>query len=478
MSKENSLLLPELREKCGVFGMITPGEDAFPYVRLGLANLQHRGQTGSGIATSDGSHLHHKSGEGYVMQTFQDDFDYRTNLPGEIAEGHTSYPTSRASKDKRVHLQPVMDEGGLVAFAHNGNLADTSKLERFMDKKGIPNNGYNDSEMMQAGVAYEMKKGAPLEEAVAKMTPHFTGSYSALFMDKSKIVAIRDPRGIRPLSIGSQNGSYAFSSETCAFSSLGISHVRDVSPGEMVILDGNRIRSEILEKGKQKLDIFELIYFARPDSELLGQSVKMVRERLGINLAREMKAKNIDADIVIGVPNSGIPSAIGFAHEADIKYDEAIIKNLYVGRTFIGDDETREANINLKLNPIRAALQDKDVIVVDDSIVRGKTSIALVKMLRRNGVRRLHLAIPSPEVLYPDFYGIDTPRQEELFAYMHKTPKERELALGVDSLTYLSYQGMIDATGLSEKMFSTSAFTGKYPIDIGKWKSKVDWSQR
>lgn len=477
-SIESSSILPqEFGEECGVFGIVTPKNNSSQYTRLGLANLQHRGQAGSGIVSADGDRLHKVTGPGLVMQTFQDEFPFDMDLPGEISAGHTRYPTSQARKSPNLHLQPITDEKMRVAFAHNGNIADTSPLESFLDEKGIDHRGLNDSEMMHAGVTYFVAKGASLGEAVQKTAPYFKGSYSALFADKNMLVAIRDPKGIRPLSIGRKNGGYAVSSETCAFNSLEIEAIRDVMPGEMAIIGKNGIHSEQLERGEQRLDIFEYIYFARPDSEIFGQSVASVRKRLGANLANEMHSQHIQADMVIGVPNSGIPSAIGFSQESGVPYDEGIVKNLYVGRTFI-EGATREEKVRLKLNPIRQILEGKDVIVVDDSIVRGTTSKALVEMLRRNGVRSLHLAIPCAEVIFPDFYGIDTPRQEELFSYKHKTAEEKRLALNVDSLNFLSYEGMIDAMRLPEEIFSTSAFSGDYPIDIGKRASEVDWARR
>ncbi len=475
MSKEHSQLLPEeVNEKCGIFGIYDPNHPVVPVMQFGLFSLQHRGQEGSGITTSDHERLTTYKKTGLVSQVFDsNDFDMNT-LPGDMAIGHNRYGTT-SIRSVEHHLQPVTSQKNLLTLAHNGNLPDTTRLETFMDENCIPNPGFNDSEMMHAAVEYYLEKGASLEEAAKEAYPLFTGAFSLLLMDKNQIVALRDSKGIRPLSLGRKNGGYVLSSETCAFDSQdNIVPLREIHPGEMVILDENGMRSEALEKGEQKLDIFEMVYFSRPDSNLMGKTVYKIREQFGRRLAQE---KRIEGDIVIGVPDSGSPAAHGYARESKIPKEEGLIKNRYVARTFINPGD-RAAEVHRKFIPITEVLRDQRIIVVDDSIVRGTTTKELVKILRNNGAREVHLVITSPPVRYPDFYGIDTPHQKDLFANKHESNEEMRLALSADSLTFLSYEGMIESTGLPEDVFSTSSFSGKYPIDIGKRKEEVVWSQR
>lgn len=489
MSKEHSPLLEnELNEKCGVFGMLSHHTNSSPYTMLGLLSLQHRGQEAAGITSSNGDKLSSHRGKGLVLQVFNEQFDFR-NLSGEISIGHTRYGTSGGKE----HLQPVAGATEKFALAHNGNIPDTTALEVFLDEKNIPNPDLNDSEMMHASVEYFLKKGAPLEEAIAKASPLFTGAWSLVMMDKEKLVAARDSKGIRPLSIGKGHDGYVFSSETCAFGPLNITHLRDVEPGEMVIVDQNGMRSVELSKGEQRLDVFEFVYFARPDSTLLGKAVDTVRRNMGKRLAQEMAnwEKPIEADIVMGVPDSGLSAAYGFRDESGIPHEEGFVKNRYMGRTFINPEEnaegaknngrsiisrkenTRSQNVKMKLSALPSVVAGKRVIVIDDSIVRGNTYRTVGEILRDAGAREVHMVVSSPPVYYPDFYGIDTPKQSELFANQHASLKEMCLALSADSLHYLSYEGMIEATGLPEGKLSTSAFSGVYPADIGNRKDEV-----
>lgn len=474
MSKEHSPLLQnELREKCGVFGTFSNQENTAETTIFGLSTLQHRGQESSGVASSgDEKTLHMFGGVGLVSHVFDESFDSGM-LPGNISIGHNRYGTS-SKKSVEHHIQPTLDEDRSFALAHNGNIPDTTALESFLDEHGIANPDDNDSEMMHRSISYYLKKGASLEEAVEKARPLFTGAYSLVMTDGKKLVALRDEKGIRPLSLGRKNGSYVVSSETCAFRPMDIEHMRDVFPGEMVVVDDKGMRSTALVKGEQKLDIFELVYFARPDSNILGKNVLQVRENMGKELARE---KKIDADIVIDVPDSGTPAAHGYARESGIPKEIGIIKNRYSAkRTFINPDGTkRKDDVRKKFIPIPEKLKGQRVILVDDSVVRGTTSRELVKMVRDSGAREVHFAIHCPPIRFPDFYGIDTPNQKDLLASQHNSIEEMRLSLSADSLTFLSYEGMIRATGLNEEVFSTSCFTGKYPIDIGKRKSEIVW---
>jgi amidophosphoribosyltransferase len=326
--------------------------------------------------------------------------------------------------------------------------------------------------MMHAAIAYYVRKGASLEDAIMDAVPLFTGAFSLLAMDKSKIVAIRDGKGIRPFSIGSLDEGYVFSSETCAFDTVGARFIRDVAPGEMVVADENGLLSEEFEQGDQKLDIFEFVYFSRPDSVLLGKSVNTVRKNFGRILAKEHPIKG---DIVIPVPDSGIPAAEGYAEGSGIPLITGLIKNRSIGRTFIDSDQSRRRDyVTLKLNPLPEELRNQRVIVVDDSIVRGTTSRNLIRMIRDAGAREVHLVITCPPIKFPDFYGIDTPTQKELIG-ANKSIEEIRRFISADSLSFLSLEGTIQATGLPESEFSTSCFTGEYPIDIGKRKQEVNY---
>ncbi|MEK7501918.1 MAG: amidophosphoribosyltransferase [Patescibacteria group bacterium] len=462
----------EAGEKCAVFGIINPSNpEVSRMTAQGLFVLQHRGQEASGIASSDGEKIWDHRRTGLVSQVYDDrdsDFSF-SKLPGHIATGHNRYGTfTRRSAD--CHLQPVIDDQNKrVTFAHNGNLPDTDKLEEFLDDKGISTSPLNDSEMMHAAILHFVNKGSSLEEAVQNAIPHFTGAFSFLAMDNQNIVAARDNRGIRPFSIGSMNGGWVFSSETCAIDTIGAKYIRDVNPGEIVVANENGLFSRPYDKGRQKLDVFEFVYFSRPDSILLGQSVYEVRKRFGEELAKEHP---LDADMVIPIPESSTPAALGYSQITGIPLEAALVKNKYIGRTFITNESHRGADIAMKYNPISSVLRNKRAIIIDDSIVRGLTSIWLVKLLREAGVRELYMLIPSPPVRYPDFYGIDTPKQKDLIAY-NKTVEEICRLIGADKLYFLSVEGMIKATRLPKSMLSTSCFTGDYPIDIGRRREEI-----
>jgi len=453
----------EIKEKCGIFGVYGKGFEAARLVHPGLWALQHRGQESTGIASSNGKKIYVHKGMGLVSHVFGEE-DLK-KLKGYLAIGHNRYSTSGSSIN--LHAQPVVEKSkkGLIALVHNGNLPSTKKLEEFLKGKKIPLNGANDSEMMAKAIAYFASQNLTLEMAIKKAYPLFSGVFCLLLMDEQKIVAVRDAFGIRPLCLGRLNSGYIIASETCALDIVGAKFLRNVRPGEMIVIDKNGLKSIQIEKGKEKLDVFEFVYFARPDSYLLGKSVDQVRQNLGAELAKENKLK---ADVVIPVPDSGVPAAIGFSKESGIPFDMGLIKNRYIHRTFIMPEQhTRNVGVRLKLNPMQHILKGKKVILVDDSIVRGTTSKEIIKMLRNAGARQVHMLISSPPVKYPDFYGIDTPRQVDLIA-SRKTVKEIEKEIGVDSLHYLSYKGLLKAVGISEDDLCTACFTGIYPVDIGE----------
>ncbi|OGF28267.1 hypothetical protein A2242_03425, partial [Candidatus Falkowbacteria bacterium RIFOXYA2_FULL_47_9] len=358
-----------------------------------------------------------------------------------------------------------------VALAHNGNLPSTTALKNFLAEKSIAINGSNDSELMAKAVGYFIEHGHSLGQAVREAFPLFTGAFSLLVMTKDELAAVRDEYGIRPLCMGSlENGDVVFASETCALKTVGAAFTREIAPGEMVVVSLDGLKTEQLAPSKTKVDIFEFVYFARPDSEILGKSVYEVRKNCGKILAREMP---LSADIVVPVPETAIPVALGYAAATGIPMEMALIKNRYIHRTFIRPNQCeRDTDVQLKLNPITHLLQGKRVVLMDDSIVRGTTSRKLVKTLFRCGAREVHFLVSSPPVRYPDFYGIDTPKQENLIAAT-KSIKEIEEFLGATSLYYLSLSGLVEATGLPQDMFCTSCFTGEYPIDLRERKNEV-----
>jgi len=458
--------MADIGEKCAVFGVYGKGMEASRLVFFGLYALQHRGQESSGIATSDGTKLYLHRKMGLVSQAFAE--KDMVGLPGELAIGHNRYSTSKGSSIK--HAQPTLIEDVGLALVHNGNLPSTTVLARFLTTKSIPHKNLSDSEMIAEAIAVYMRTGMTLENATREVYPLMTGAFSILLMDRENIVAIRDSHGIRPLSIGTLNGGFIFSSETCAFHPIGAEFLRDVAPGEMAVVNDKGLRSVQLAEGHQKLDIFEFVYFARPDSILLGKSVYEARKNAGIELAKECP---IDADIVIPVPETAMPVAIGYAQKSGIPFETGLIKNRYIHRTFIQPEQhVREQGVKLKLTPLPGVIKGKRVIVIDDSIVRGTTSKQIVQMIFDAGAKEVNFLVSSPPVKFPDFYGIDTPTQDHLIA-ARKSPEEIRQFLGATRLHYLSYEGLLRAIGIPEDMFCTSCFTGEYPIDLKERGAEV-----
>lgn len=457
--------LEQPQEKCAVVGLYDIGPEAARLAVPALSSLQHRGQDSSGLVVSDGE-MHVHKGMGLVATVHVE--KHMKKLPGTLAIGHNRYATFGESNLE--HVQPVIRPDLQVAVAHNGNLPVTECLENFLREHDALIPGSNDSEMMTDAIAYYMSTGATLEEAITDSFPLFTGAFSLVVMTKDKVAAVRDSSGIRPLSIGKLNGGYMFASETCAFETLDARYIRDVRPGEMVVIGPGGLQSFEIQKGKQQLDIFEFVYFSRPDSMLLGRRVNEVRRNFGIRLAQEFPVK---ADIVVPIPDSSIPSAEGFSETSGIPLRQAFAKNRYINRTFIEPDQrVRELGVRLKLNIIPEVVRGKRVVVVDDSIVRATTARDLVQMFRSKGAIEVHLMVSSPPVKYPDFYGIATPDQSKLIASRMSVDDIRK-KIGADSLSFLSYEGMIAATELPEDVFCTSCFTGNYPIEIGHNKNGI-----
>lgn len=454
---------------CGVFGVY--GNDPVPVSAsvltfYGLWALQHRGQDSSGIGSSDGEEIYTYADDGLVAHVY--DGSALERLRGSLAIGHNRYCTSGVRENS--YKQPIV-KGDRFAFVHNGNLPSTVALEDFLNGCGIETGFENDSGMMALAINYHIERGASLSEAIVSSYPYFTGAFSCVAMDLNSIVAFRDSCGIRPLSIGKLSGGFVVASETCALDTVGATFLRDVAPGEMVVIDKNGVRStQISSTSGSRLDIFEFVYFSRPDSLLLGKRVNEVRRNLGRELAGEYSVK---ADVVVPVPDSAIPAAMGFSEVSGIPFDHGLIKNRYIHRTFIQPTlEMRERDLRMKLNPLPESIIGKRVVLVDDSIVRGTTMKKLVNLLYSAGARAVEVVISSPPIKYPDFYGINTPIQSELIAARWSNEEIRDY-IGSDSLSYLSYDGMIKATGLSEGLFSTSCFTGDYPIDLFEKKLEV-----
>ena len=466
--------MEHLGEKCGIFGIYGKGLDVARLSFFGLFSLQHRGQESSGITVGDGETLYTHRGMGLVSSAYTE--THLKRLQGFLAIGHNRYSTSGDSM--LCHSQPVVinevldvqtdplnedSSGGFVALAHNGNLPSVGALQEFLKDTGTRLNNRSDSELMTEAIAFEMSKGNTVHEAVKSVLHLFTGAYALVICTPTTLLSVRDGFGIRPLCIGKINGGFAVASESCAFKSMGATFLREVEPGEMVWFDENGMHAEQVLPSTPRLDLFEFVYFARPDSTIAGKLVYEVRRNSGIELAREFKIK---ADIVVPVPETAIPVAIGYSAESGIPLEMALVKNRYIHRTFIEPEQhTRDLGVKLKLTPLAEVLVGKSVIIMDDSIVRGTTSRQLVQAIFEAGAREVHFLISSPPVRFPDFYGIDTPQQKNLIA-SQKTVEEIREFLGATSLHYISLDGLIRATGLPQSRFSTSCFTGEYPIDL------------
>ncbi|OCR00861.1 amidophosphoribosyltransferase [Oscillatoriales cyanobacterium USR001] len=465
LAADENIASDKQEEACGVFGVCAPGEDVAKMTYFGLYALQHRGQESAGIATFDGESVHLHKDMGLVSQVFNE--SSLSHLPGVIAVGHNRYSTTGSSRV--VNAQPVVVETrlGSLALAHNGNLINTGILREELLKRNCNFISTTDSEMIAIAIALEVEDGKDWLEAAISAFHRCTGAFSLIIGTPAGLMGVRDPYGVRPLVIGTLGTNpmrYALASETCALDIIGAEYLREVEPGELVWITEDGMASfHWSQQPKPKLCIFEMIYFARPDSIMEGESLYSYRLRIGRKLAEESP---IDADIVIGVPDSGIPAAIGFSQVAGIPYAEGLIKNRYVGRTFIQPTQTmRESGIKMKLNPLKDVLEGKRVIMVDDSIVRGTTSRKIVKALRDAGATEVHMRISSPPVTHPCFYGIDTDNQDQLIAAT-KSVAEIAKQIGVDSLAFLSREGMLKATKDDSNNFCSACFTGDYPIPV------------
>ena len=452
------------QDDCGVFGVWAPGEEVAKLTFYGLYALQHRGQESAGIATSDGSRIFVYKDMGLVSQVFTEN-DLAT-LTGHLAIGHCRYSTTGSST--WANAQPTLraTNHGALALAHNGNLTNTGDLAEYL-AKNVPghaehaNDATTDTEIMTALIASQAGKN--FESSALSVLPMLKGAFSIVFIDEHTLYAARDRHGVRPLVIGKLDHGWVVASESAALDIVGAAYVREVEPGEFIAIDADGLRSHRWAEATPKGCIFEYVYLARPDTAIAGRNVHATRVELGAQLAREHP---VDADIVIPVPESGTPAAVGYARESGIPYGAGLVKNAYVGRTFIQPSQLiRQLGIRLKLNPLREIIEGKRVIVVDDSIVRGNTQRALVKMLREAGALEIHVRISSPPVKWPCYYGIDFASRAELIAAGLENEDIRR-SIGADSLGYVSMEGLIKATTIAEDRLCTACFSGEYPIEI------------
>ena len=447
------------REECGVFGIFGHSEAA-NLTYLGLYALQHRGQESVGIATSDGGRLNLHKAVGYVADSFDEATINR--LAGMSAIGHVRYSTAGESGLKNA--QPILIDcaHGEIAIAHNGNLVNAQELRDKLVSEGSIFQTTSDTEVLLH--LYAKSKATTPEDAVVESIAQAQGAFSLVFLTKDRLIAARDPHGFRPLTLGKLGDSYIVCSETCALDLIDAEWIRDIEPGEVFIVSPEGTRSlHPFAPAPKAHCIFEHVYFARPDSYVFGKSVNEVRTELGRRLAREQPA---DAEVVVPVPDSGVCAATGFAAESGITMQMGLIRNHYVGRTFIEPHQSiRHFGVRVKLNPVKSILNGKRVVLVDDSIVRGTTSRKIVKMVRAAGAREVHLRISCPPTISPCFYGVDTPKRSELIASSHSIEEIREF-IGADSLGYLSLDGLLSSVGTARPSYCTSCYTGDYPVAV------------
>jgi amidophosphoribosyltransferase len=452
------LVRPE--EECGIFGIFNHPEAA-NLTYLGLYALQHRGQESCGIVSSDGMQLHIHKSMGLVADVFGNQDIFRS-LPGSAAIGHVRYSTTGSSVLKNV--QPIMVDysRGSIAVAHNGNIVNAQLIKDELEAWGSIFQTTMDTEIIIHLLA--TSKASSLLDRITEALARVEGAYCLLFLTETQMVAVRDPNGFRPLCLGKRGDSFVVASESCALDLIEAQFVREIEPGEVVIIDKDGVSSFFpFKKVKPTPCVFEFVYFARPDSRIFGKNVYMVRKELGRQLAREHR---IEADIVIPVPDSGVPAALGYAQESGITFEFGLMRNHYIGRTFIEPQQAiRHFGVKIKLNPVRDIIQGKRVIVIDDSIVRGTTSRKIVKMIRSAGAAEVHTLISSPPTSFPCYYGIDTPTRKELISSSH-TVEEIRKYITADSLGYLSEQGLLSAVGTENTNYCRACFSGGYPVEF------------
>jgi amidophosphoribosyltransferase len=468
LSGNNLNYIDEDRPKdfCGIIGIYgTPESSIWAY--HGIYSLQHRGQESAGIASSDGEKVYKHLGMGLVSDVF--DEHVLDNLPGHIAIGHNRYSTTGSSNEQNIGPIVVNHRLGTIGVAHNGNLVNSHTLREKLENRGSIFQTTTDSEVILHLVAKSKKE--TIEEKILDAVTQIEGAFSLVFITRKKLIAVRDPNGFRPLALGKRGDSVVFASETCAFDLIGVQYVRDVKCGEMLVVDENGLQSyNLKKKSNPKHCVFEFIYFSRPDSQIFNEYVDKTRRKLGKNLALENPC---DADIVISVPDSSNTAALGYAARSEAKFEIGLIRNHYVGRTFIHPKQKlRDMNVRIKYNTVGGVIKDRRIIIVDDSIVRGTTLRALVKRLRDAGAKEVHVRVSSPPIKFPCFYGMDFPTKEELIANKKEVDDIKKY-LGVDSLEYLSLDAMLNAMPKENGQdYCTACFSGDYPIQIEEMQFK------
>ena len=445
---------------CGIFG-IANHDEASPLTYLGLYALQHRGQESTGIASSDGEIVHLHKSMGHVADVFSEEI-LATQLKGTLAIGHTRYSTAGDSSVNNAQPIVVKCAYGTVAVCHNGNLINAVQLKQDLEKQGAVFQSTTDTEVILHLLA--RSEQGDIREGIAEMMGHVQGAYSLLFLTKDSVIGVRDPNGFRPLCLGKLDGGWALASESCAFDLINAQYVREIEPGEIVTIRGGQVESVHMPRAPRLSKcIFEHVYFSRPDSMVFGRTVQTSRDKMGRTMAKESP---VEADLVVPIPDSGVAAAIGYSHESGIPLAFGLIRNHYVGRTFIEPQSSiRHFGVKVKLNPVRELLAGKRVILIDDSIVRGTTSRKIVKMVKAAGAKEVHMRISCPPTISPCYYGVDTPNKSELIASSH-TVEEIRKYIEADSLAYLSMKGMLEAVAAEPNEFCTACYTGKYPLDF------------
>lgn len=449
------------REECGVFGIFAPGEDVARITFFGLYALQHRGQEGAGIATSDGRDLYVHTSLGLVNRAFEPEDLAR--LPGEIAIGHCRYSTTGGNAACNNGPFSVESPIGPIAVAHNGNLTNALPLRAELEAAGETFMATTDSEVVARMIA--TAPGRDIIEKMRRAMNRMIGAFSLTIATRDRLLAVRDPLGVRPLCLGQLNGHWVVASESCALATVGADFVREVEPGEIVEITADDCISHRIAQPvpRHAMCLLELIYFARPDSLIYGKRLHLTRQRMGERLAIEAPA---DGDLVVGLPDSATPAAIGYARQSGIPYAEALIKNRYIGRTFIQPDQRlREMGVSLKFNALPEVLEGKRVVLIDDTIVRGTTSRPIIELLRKAGAREVHMRVHAPPIMWPCYLGVDLARREELIAARMTVP-EIGRHIGVDSIDYLSLDGLLEAIDAGHSNFCTGCLTGDYPVPV------------
>ena len=451
---------------CGIFGIYNH-KDSGRLTYLGLYALQHRGQESAGIVVSDGKNVNSHRGMGLVADIFRR--STLNGLRGRLAIGHVRYSTTGSSDIKNAQPFLVKYSRGSLAIAHNGNLVNAKSLKDGLEKEGAIFQATIDSEVIVHLIARSRKED--FTDALVEGLAQVKGAYSLVFLAEDKIIAARDPRGFRPLCLGKVDGAWVVASETCAFDLIHAEYVRDIEPGEILIIDKNGLKSiKPFEKKKPSFCIFEFIYFSRPDSRVFGRNVYKARKKMGENLAKESPVKK--ADMVVPIPDSGTCAALGFSQKSRLPFEPAIIRNHYVGRTFIQPSQyVRDLGVKVKLNPVREFLKGKKIVIVEDSIVRGTTSRARIRTLKEAGVLQIHMRVSCPPHKFPCFYGIDFPDAKELIANK-KDMKNIRKFIGLSSLSYLSLDGLYNAVDMPRENFCVACFTGNYSVPFEEGQNK------